>query len=198
MENQPLYLKLSFLHIHYPQSGFTVLKRHLVLLVVAAAGFSCTAGVAHSVNVVLPTPHLGQKGAAKQFATLFFFTDRNVPDTSIAYNALLEGKTAEALNLLSRTEGGNLPDVQRGYWQNDVAVCFILEGRYREADELLVQAGMLTDAEEIRHNHRISVYLNESHTTYKKMQQPQVVPAPVSGQTPQPEAGKPQAQPEKK
>lgn len=173
-----------------------MLKFALFISLVAAAGFSCTAGVAHSVNVVLPTPHIGQKGAAKQFGTLFFFTDRNVPDTSIAYNALLEGKTAEALNLLSRTEGGNLPDVQRGYWQNDVAVCFILEGRYREADELLVQAGMLADAEEIRHNHRISVYLNQSHAAYKKMQQPQVVPAPVPGETPTPEPSP--VQPEKK
>lgn len=174
-----------------------MLKFALFICLFAAAGFSCTAGVAHSVNVVLPTLHLGQKGAARQFGTLFFFTDRNVPDTSIAYNALLEGKTAEALNLLSRTEGGNLPDVQRGYWQNDVAVCFILEGRYREADELLLQAGLLADAEEIRHNHRISVYLNESHAAHKKMQQPQVVPAPVPGQAPSPAAPLP-APPEKK
>ena len=156
-----------------------VVKRYLLALAFAASGFSCTAGVAHSVNVVLPTPHLGQGGNAKQFGTLYFFTDRNVPDTSIAYNALLEGKTAEALNLLARTEGADLPNIQAAYWKNDVAVCFILQGRYREADELLMQAGIIADAEEIKHNHRISVYLNQSHSTYKKMQQPQIVPAEV-------------------
>ncbi len=149
------------------------------MFIVATCGYSCTAGVAHSVNVVLPTPHLGQGGNSKQFGTLFFFTDRNVPDTSLAYNALLEGKTAEALNLLSRTEGADLPNIQAAYWKNDVAVCFILEGRYREADELLMQAGLSSDAEEIKHNHRISVYLNQSQSAYKKMQQPQVVPADV-------------------
>jgi len=127
----------------------------------------CTAGVAHSISVVLPTPHLGNANT-KQFGNLFFFTDRNIPDTSLAYNALLEGKNAEALNQLQKIEAANLPEIQRAYWQNDVAVCFILDGRYREADELLLSAGMMADEEVIRHNHRVSVYLNDSQKLAKK------------------------------
>jgi hypothetical protein len=148
-------------------------------MAVTAAG--CTAGVAHNIAVVLPTPHLNtDTGTARQFGNLYFFTDRNIPDTSLAYNALLAGKTAEAMNMLARIEGSNLPDIQRAYWQNDVAVCFILEGRYKEADELLVQAGMLADEEAIRYNHRVSVYLNESQALFKKrstQNKPQVAPA---------------------
>lgn len=139
---------------------------------------ACTAGVAHSVAVILPTPHVGSAGNAKQFGSLFFFTDRNMPDTSLAYNALLAGKVAEALNLLARIEGSNLPAVQRAYWQNDVAVCFILEGRYREADELLLQAGMTAEEEAIRHNHRVSVYLAESQRAAKTKAAPSAAEAP--------------------
>gem|GEM_PF-3484624 len=136
----------------------------------------CTAGVAHSLSVVLPTPHLHAGGNTKQFGNLFFYTDRNIPDTSLAYNALLQGKTAEAMNMLARIEGANLPDIQRAYWQTDVAVCFILDGRYKEADELLMQAGMLADEEAIRHNHRVSVYLNDSLKLHKKLATPVVSP----------------------
>lgn len=136
----------------------------------------CTAGVAHSLSVVLPTPHLNAGGNTKQFGNLFFYTDRNIPDTSLAYNALLQGKTAEAMNMLARIEGANLPDIQRAYWQTDVAVCFILDGRYKEADELLMQAGMLADEEAIRHNHRVSVYLNDSLKLHKKLATPVVSP----------------------
>lgn len=140
--------------------------------------FHCTAGVAHSLSVVLPTPHLNAGGNTKQFGNLFFYTDRNIPDTSLAYKALLEGKTAEAMNMLARIEGANLPDIQRAYWQTDVAVCFILDGRYKEADELLMQAGMLADEEAIRHNHRVSVYLNDSQKLHKKKIAPVVTPEP--------------------
>lgn len=138
--------------------------------------FRCTAGVAHSLSVVLPTPHLNAGGNTKQFGNLFFYTDRNIPDTSLAYNALLQGKNADAINMLARIEGANLPDIQRAYWQNDVAVCFILDGRYKEADELLMQAGMLADEEAIRHNHRVSVYLNDSLKLHKKLAAPVVSP----------------------
>jgi hypothetical protein len=133
----------------------------------------CTAGVAHNVAVILPTPHLNTEGGgAKQFGNLFFYTDRNMPDTSLAYGALVSGKPAEAMTMLARIEASNLPEIQRAYWQTDVAVCFILEGRYKEADELLVQAGMSADEEAIRHNHRVSVYLNESQKLSKKKQAP--------------------------
>ena len=145
----------------------------------------CTAGVAHSLSVVLPTPHLNAGGNTKQFGNLFFYTDRNIPDTSLAYNALLQGKTAEAMNMLARIEGANLPDIQRAYWQTDVAVCFILDGRYKEADELLMQAGMLADEEAIRHNHRVSVYLNDSLKLHKKLTTPVVSP-----ETPKPDEKK--------
>lgn len=146
------------------------------LLLLSLPLFRCTAGVAHTLSVVLPTPHINTGGNTKQFGNLFFYTDRNIPDTSLAYNALLQGKTAEAMNMLARIEGANLPDIQRAYWQNDVAVCFILDGRYREADELLMQAGMLADEEAIRHNHRVSVYLNDSLKLHKKMTAPVVTP----------------------
>ncbi len=148
------------------------------LILLSFAVFRCTAGVAHSLSVVLPTPHLSAGGDTKQFGNLFFYTDRNIPDTSLAYNALLQGKTAEAMNLLARIEGANLPDIQRAYWQTDVAVCFILDGRYKEADELLMQAGLLADEEAIRHNHRVSVYLNDSQKLHKKKSAPV-----VSGET---------------
>ena len=154
------------------------MMRHALLF----AGFTalgvcgCTAGVAHSVAVVLPTPHLNtETGGAKQFGNLFFYTDRNIPDTSVAYGALMTGKTAEAMNILSKIEASNLPDIQRAYWQTDVAVCFILEGRYKEADELLMQAGITADEEAIRHNHRVSVYLSESRKLAKKKQAPPVI-----------------------
>lgn len=135
---------------------------------------SCTAGVAHTVSVILPTPHLGG-ASARQFGNLFFYTDRNIPDTSFAYNALLEGKIVEALNILGKIDAANLPSIQKAYWQNDVAVCFILEGRYKEADELLVQAGIIADEEPIRHNHRVSVYLNDSQNLAKKKLAPATV-----------------------
>lgn len=146
------------------------------LFLLSLAVLRCTAGVAHSLSVVLPTPHLNAGGNTKQFGNLFFYTDRNIPDTSLAYNALLQGKTAEAMNMLARIEGANLPDIQRAYWQNDVAVCFILDGRYKEADELLMQAGMLADEEAIRHNHRVSVYLNDSQKLHKQKSVPVVSP----------------------
>lgn len=139
----------------------------------------CTAGVAHTISVVLPTPHLGQANT-RQFGNLFFYTDRNIPDTSLAYNALLEGKTTDAMTMLEKIEASNLPDIQRAYWQNDVAVCFILEGRYREADELLMQAGIISDDAAMRHNHRVSVYLNDSQKLSKK----QNIPAPAPQVTP--------------
>lgn len=142
----------------------------------------CTAGVAHTVTVVLPTPHLAPSGNARQFGTLYFYTDRNMPETSTAFNALLSGKTGDALNALEKIEGANLPAVQRAYWQNDVAVCFILEGRYKEADELLVQAGLTQDEDVIRHNHRVSVYLNESQALHKTRLRPTVVPENAAGQ----------------
>lgn len=151
---------------------FAVLSGIFALL----AQLACTAGVAHSVSVVLPTPHINTEGGvAKQFGNLFFYTDRNIPDTSQAYNALISGKSAEALNILSRIEASNLPEIQRAYWQTDVAVCFILDGRYKEADELLVQAGIIAEEEAIRHNHRVSVYLNDSQKLAKKKQAPPVV-----------------------
>jgi hypothetical protein len=142
----------------------------VILCGLTVFGFvGCTAGVAHNVAVILPTPHLNSEtGGAKQFGNLFFYTDRNMPDTSLAYNALISGKPAEAMTLLSKIEAANLPDIQRAYWQTDVAVCFILEGRYKEADELLVQAGMLADEEAMRHNHRVSVYLNASQKMSKQ------------------------------
>lgn len=146
----------------------------LLILGLLALLNACTAGVAHSVSVILPTPHLGKEGNTRQFGNLFFYTDRNIPDTSLAYGALVQGKTGEAMNLLARIEGANLPDIQRAYWQNDVAVCFILEGRYREADELLMQAGLLADEDAIRHNHRVSVYLNDSQKLHKKKITPAV------------------------
>lgn len=151
-------------------------RTYYALIVVSSILIRCTAGVAHSVAVILPTPHLNAGGNTKQFGNLFFYTDRNMPDTSLAYRALLEGNPAEAMNLLARVEGSNLPAIQRAYWQTDVAVCFILEGRYREADELLLQAGMVADEEAIRHNHRVSVYLNDSHKLSKKMAMPAVKP----------------------
>lgn len=144
------------------------------LLLTGLLHISCTAGVAHTVSVILPTPHLGGANA-RQFGNLFFYTDRNIPDTSLAYNALLEGKTGEALNLLGKIEASNLPAIQQAYWQNDVAVCFILDGRYKEADELLVQAGIIADEEPIRHNHRVSVYLNDSQKLAKKKLAPATV-----------------------
>jgi hypothetical protein len=146
----------------------------LAALVMLAA--ACTAGVAHSVTVVLPTPHLTPAGKARQFGTLYFFTDRNMPETSTAFSALLSGQTAQALEELGKIEGANLPAIQRAYWQNDVAVCFILEGRYKEADELLLQAGLTADEDVIRHNHRVSVYLNDSHALHKTRQRPVIVP----------------------
>ena len=137
----------------------------------------CTAGVAHNVTVVLPTPHINtETGGAKQFGNLFFYTDRNIPDTSLAYGSLMAGKREEAMTYLARIEAANLPEIQKAYWQTDVAVCFILEGRYKEADELLLQAGTLADEEAIRHNHRVSVYLNESQKLAKKRLTPQLAP----------------------
>ncbi|GAB4422542.1 MAG: hypothetical protein OHK0011_01600 [Turneriella sp.] len=149
-------------------------------LAVGVAG--CTAGVAHAVTVVLPTPHLTPAGKARQFGTLYFFTDRNMPETSTAFSALLSGQTAQALDALGKIEGANLPAIQRAYWQNDVAVCFILEGRYKEADELLLQAGLTADEDVIRHNHRVSVYLNDSHTLHKTRQRPVIVPEGTAAQ----------------
>lgn len=138
---------------------------------------NCTAGVAHNVTVVLPTPHINtETGGAKQFGNLFFYTDRNIPDTSLAYGSLMAGKREEAMTYLARIEAANLPEIQKAYWQTDVAVCFILEGRYKEADELLLQAGTLADEEAIRHNHRVSVYLNESQKLAKKRLTPQLAP----------------------
>jgi hypothetical protein len=137
-------------------------------LSVVAALCGCTAGVAHSVAVILPTPHLSADGVKRQFGNLFFYTDRNIPDTSLAFKALLNGNTAGALAILEKIEASNLPVIQRAYWQNDVAVCFILDGRYREADELLLQAGIVADDDEMRHNHRVSVYLNESQKLAEK------------------------------
>lgn len=145
-------------------------------IVLATLVTSCTAGVAHTVTVVLPTPHLAASGKARQFGTLYFYTDRNMPDTSTALKALLSGQTTQALEALGRIEGANLPSVQRAYWLNDVAVCFILEGRYKEADELLLQAGLAADEDAIRHNHRVSVYLNGSHHRQKASPRPVVVP----------------------
>lgn len=164
----------------------------LAALVVGMAG--CTAGVAHTVTVVLPTPHLMPAGKARQFGTLYFYTDRNMPETSTAFSALLSGQTAQALEALGKIEGANLPVIQRAYWQNDVAVCFILEGRYKEADELLLQAGLAADEDAIRHNHRISVYLNDSHNLHRMRQRPVVAPensaaekttTPAAGNTPE-------------
>lgn len=148
----------------------------VLLVTLASALCRCTAGVAHSVTVVLPTPHLTPAGKARQFGMLFFYTDRNMPETSTAFNALLKGEVAQALDELGKIEGSNLPTVQRAYWQNNVAVCFILEGRYKEADELLLQAGLMADEEAIRHNHRVSVYLNESQALHKSRQKPTVAP----------------------
>lgn len=147
-----------------------------VLLAIPFVLFSCTAGVAHTVTVVLPTPHLAQSGNARQFGTLYFYTDRNMPETSSAFSALLRGQTAQALDILAKIEASNLPAIQRAYWQTDVAVCFILEGRYKEADELLVQAGLTANEDVIRHNHRVSVYLNESYQLHKMRQRPVIVP----------------------
>ncbi|MCS6972045.1 MAG: hypothetical protein N2Z22_06190 [Turneriella sp.] len=135
-----------------------------------ASLLGCTAGVAHTITVILPTPHLVAEGKNRQFGTLYFYTDRNMPETSNAYAALLKGQIAEALDELSKIRGSDLPTVQRAYWQNDVAVCFILEGRYKEADELLLQAGLWAEEEPIRHNHRMSVYLAESHAFARKQQ----------------------------
>ncbi|HRP70401.1 MAG TPA: hypothetical protein PLY93_12785 [Turneriella sp.] len=152
---------------------------HLFLLLGGLLAFMphCTAGVAHSVQVILPTPHVNvQTGAARQIGNLFFYTDRNIPETSNAYNALLQGKTAETLDILSQIEGSNLPDIQQAYWQNDVAVCFILDGRYKEADELLMQASLLADEEAIMHNKRIAVYLHESWRTLKERKKVEVAP----------------------
>lgn len=167
---------MSLLQLLKPVRGlmrflFSSLLAALVMLAAA-----CTAGVAHSVTVVLPTPHLTPAGKARQFGTLYFFTDRNMPETSTAFSALLSGQTAQALEELGKIEGANLPAIQRAYWQNDVAVCFILEGRYKEADELLLQAGLTADEDVIRHNHRVSVYLNDSHALHKTRQRPVIVP----------------------
>jgi hypothetical protein len=160
----------------------------LLAAVVMLAG-ACTAGVAHSITVVVPTPHLTAEGKARQFGTLYFFTDRNMPETSAAFSALLSGQIAQALDELAKIDGANLPAIQRAYWQNDVAVCFILEGRYREADELLLQAGLTADEDVIRHNHRVSVYLNDSHMLYKTRQRPVVVPESAATEaTAKPEA----------
>jgi len=154
------------------------------ILFVALLAVACTAGVRHGIAVILPTPHMTTPdgAVAREHGNLYFYTDRNIPDTSFAYGALVNGKTDEALAILSRIEGANLPDVQRAYWQTDVAACFILDGRYKEADELLVQAGLLADDEAIRHNHRVSVYLNESQkqAKAKKLAKPQIVPASKS------------------
>jgi hypothetical protein len=149
---------------------------HFCLWAFALGIFACTAGVAHTVTVVLPTPHLTSEGKARQFGTLYFFTDRNMPETSTAFSALLSGEIARALDALAKIDAANLPAIQRAYWQNDVAVCFILEGRYKEADELLLQAGLVADEDAIRHNHRVSVYLNESQNLHRSQQRPVVVP----------------------
>jgi hypothetical protein len=174
---------MSLLHLLKPTKGLMRLLLHCCLLFCTLGGAACTAGVAHTVTVVLPTPHLTAEGKARQFGTLYFFTDRNMPETSTAFSALLSGQTAQALDALSKIEGANLPAIQRAYWQNDVAVCFILEGRYKEADELLLQAGLAADEDVIRHNHRVSVYLNDSHRLHKMRQRPVVVPEEAPHET---------------
>lgn len=167
---------MSLLQLLKPAKGLMQLLLCSCLVTLAVGLAACTAGVAHTVTVVLPTPHLNPAGKARQFGTLYFFTDRNMPETSYAFSALLQGQTAQALEHLAKIEGTNLPAIQRAYWQNDVAVCFILEGRYKEADELLLQAGLTADEDAIRHNHRVSVYLNDSHNLHKTRQRPVVVP----------------------
>ncbi len=135
---------------------------------------TCTAGVPHSVQVILPMPHKNaETGEARQTGNLFFYTDRNVPETVGAYNALVSGKAEESLNILSSIDAANLPGVQRAYWQNDVAVCFILAGRYKEADELLIQASVVVDEESIRHNQRVGIYLKEAWRLKKESQEKQ-------------------------
>ncbi len=167
---------MSLLQLRKPAKGLMRLLLCSCLLALAVGITACTAGVAHTVTVVLPTPHLNPAGKARQFGTLYFYTDRNMPETSAAFSALLSGQTAQALDALGKIEGANLPAIQRAYWQNDVAVCFILEGRYKEADELLLQAGLTADEDAIRHNHRVSVYLNDSYNLHKTRQRPVVVP----------------------
>lgn len=133
----------------------------------------CAAGVAHTVSVILPTPHTNASGKAKQLGELFFFTDRNVTEMSFALNALLEGKIEDALTELQKVDAANLPTIQRAYWQNDVAVCFVLQGRYKEAEELLLQAGLNANEEAIRYNYRVNVYLTQSERYFaaKKAQE---------------------------
>lgn len=167
---------MSLLQLLKPTKGLMRLFLFSFLATLVMVVGACTAGVAHTVTVVLPTPHLTPAGKARQFGTLYFYTDRNMPETSTAFSALLSGQTAQALDALGKIEGANLPAIQRAYWQNDVAVCFILEGRYKEADELLLQAGLTADEDVIRHNHRVSVYLNDSHALHKTRQRPVVVP----------------------
>ncbi len=183
---------MSLLQLLKPAKGLMRSLLRFSLLAVAVGHVACTAGVAHTVTVVLPTPHLTPAGKARQFGTLYFYTDRNMPETSVAFSALLSGQTEQALDALSKIEGANLPSIQRAYWQNDVAVCFILEGRYKEADELLLQAGLTADEDAIRHNHRVSVYLNESHTLHKMRQRPVVAPenAPAEAAVPSAEEKK--------
>lgn len=133
----------------------------------------CAAGVAHTVSVILPTPHINEAGKAKQLGELFFFTDRNVTEMSFALNALLEGKIEDALTELQKVDAANLPTIQRAYWQNDVAVCFVLQGRYKEAEELLLQAGLNANEEAIRYNYHVNVYLTQSQRYFatKKAQE---------------------------
>lgn len=174
---------MSLLQLRKPTKGLMRLLLRSYLLAMVIGQLGCTAGVAHTVTVVLPTPHLTPTGTARQFGTLYFYTDRNMPETSTAFSALLSGQTAQALDALSKIEGANLPAIQRAYWQNDVAVCFILEGRYREADELLLQAGLTADEDVIRHNHRVSVYLNDSHKLHRMRQRPVVAPEGIASES---------------